>query len=103
PPKAAQLQWGHGEFAVENTELQEENDAAYKASMGPRRIRRGEPHPIGSRTGTALKLQWGHGEFAVENLKNVRDQMKALAASMGRGRSGRGERRYRTAGNGRRV
>ncbi len=36
------LQWGHGEFAVENV-------------------------IYGTHGAKALKLQWGHGEFAVEN------------------------------------
>src|SRR5258706_560402 len=38
----AALQWGHGEFAVEN----------------------GKPRTGGDKT---FGLQWGHGEFAVEN------------------------------------
>ncbi len=43
---AAGLQWGHGEFAVEN--------------VGARRSSR--------RAGE--RLQWGHGEFAVENVES---------------------------------
>ncbi len=37
------LQWGHGEFAVENDDGDGGRIAPDMASMGPRRIRRGEP------------------------------------------------------------
>ncbi len=61
------LQWGHGEFAVENVVSSAGRLIGREASMGPRRIRRGElprPHPRCERD---RELQWGHGEFAVEN------------------------------------
>src|SRR5437764_1409679 len=37
----AQLQWGHGEFAVDDVTLRSGQQSARAASMGPRRIRRG--------------------------------------------------------------
>ncbi len=61
------LQWGHGEFAVENERALETLKAlADGASMGPRRIRRGERGRC-ARDDPGAVLQWGHGEFAVEN------------------------------------
>ncbi len=36
------LQWGHGEFAVENLYIDGYDESSDRASMGPRRIRRGE-------------------------------------------------------------
>src|SRR4051812_954689 len=35
------LQWGHGEFAVDDSRREKGPDTARTASMGPRRIRRG--------------------------------------------------------------
>src|SRR5437868_1003790 len=62
---ASMLQWGHGEFGVENAEYARLADAAEEASMGPRRIRRGEPSYRSTGSGRQPRLQWGHGEFAV--------------------------------------
>ncbi len=62
------LQWGHGEFAVENGTAASTIESIGVASMGPRRIRRGEREAArGSGDRDAGALQWGHGEFAVEN------------------------------------
>ncbi len=87
-----ELQWGHGEFAVENAELQRGAwSESGSASMGPRRIRRGEPPPErgpGQRRG---KLQWGHGEFAVENEPTRHRCASGRVASMGPRRIRRGE------------
>ncbi len=97
PKVVAWLQWGHGEFAVENPTGKLQGGpardgfngatanspwrtargggrpaAAADASMGPRRIRRGE-RIYGRCPGEALMaLQWGHGEFAVENSAGTR-------------------------------
>ena len=71
------LQCGHGEFAVENRadvlapRIRRSECPRSKASMRPRRIRRGE-HFAGKyafRTGRSGRrcFQCGHGEFAVEN------------------------------------
>src|SRR5438309_113791 len=102
------LQWGHGEFAVENhphrgryrqpreppsAEAAAHHSAGFNgatanspwrtrdltdrfgadkfASMGPRRIRRGEPSAPNPLTPWNRTLQWGHGEFAVENVGKV--------------------------------
>ncbi len=68
PPRVrARLQWGHGEFAVENPVNDRRRQTTTDASMGPRRIRRGEQAARGSGDRDAGALQWGHGEFAVEN------------------------------------
>jgi len=37
------LQWGHDEFAVEHLGIEQDRTLQLKASMGPRRIRRGAP------------------------------------------------------------
>ncbi len=61
------LQWGHGEFAVENGSHSAPPTTWKLPSMGPRRIRRGEHSQTDTYCGKNKNLQWGHGEFAVEN------------------------------------
>src|SRR5258707_991025 len=98
-----ELQWGHGESAVENIaavamspdERQGFNGATanppgkasnrlgshrgvWSASMGPRRIRRGKhlrPFPHQKRL---FPLQWGHGESAVENAFTLQQWQQAM-------------------------
>ncbi len=62
-----QLQWGHGEFAVENATLEEMKLEEIELQWG-----HGEfavENGVHSRAAPRLDavLQWGHGEFAVEN------------------------------------
>src|SRR5947209_4489020 len=61
------LQWGHAEFGVENFVFAIVFNTPSRASMGPRRIRRGEPRPPLGWMPSSAALQWGHAEFGVEN------------------------------------
>src|SRR5438105_2887311 len=62
------LQWGHGNFAVENIPVQHRPVRGLRdASMGPRQFRRGEQRDDCNNPRRGKALQWGHGNFAVEN------------------------------------
>src|SRR2546421_535021 len=61
------LQCGHAEFGVENDVTRSNIRRSKKASMRPRRIRRGEPHGIRTDCLRDTRLQCGHAEFGVEN------------------------------------
>ncbi len=86
------LQWGHGEFAVENWIGSIQHGR-------PRRLQWGhgefavENLPAPSREWSGQEsLQWGHGEFAVENVGHADGKVGAGVASMGPRRIRRGER-----------
>ncbi len=86
------LQWGHGEFAVENEWVAR---APWKAN-GELQWGHGEfavenAKPQGS-LAYCGKLQWGHGEFAVENRTCLYLEEHGTQASMGPRRIRRGER-----------
>src|SRR5947199_263329 len=71
PPR--RLQWGHGEFAVEEGRYRPRRQPGSPVvSMGPRRIRRGGPLACSITAAVAVLLQWGHGEFAVEDGESSR-------------------------------
>src|SRR5436309_276274 len=86
------LQFGHGEFAVENEVGHRRLHRGQLASIRPRRIRRGEPGWIASVSSVYRRLQFGHGEFAVENTAKVAFISALTIASIRPRRIRRGER-----------
>ncbi len=62
------LQWGHGEFAVENRgapALFASGTRGFNGATANSPWR--TPRHLGQSPGASRSLQWGHGEFAVEN------------------------------------
>src|SRR5437016_3810876 len=64
-PLSSLLQWVHGARAVVYIVLDCELTGKRRASMGPRRSRRGLPDGFTTETGLTIALQWVHGARAV--------------------------------------
>jgi len=63
------LQWGHGDGAVEEEDTPQVPGGTVAASMGPRRWSRGRGGVCRHRFPSHKWLQWGHGDGAVEESK----------------------------------
>ncbi len=85
------LQWGHGDGAVEEKLMLERAAGDGEASMGPRRWSRGRvPGNAAALSALGIGLQWGHGDGAVEESLAVVLRRSPVPASMGPRRWSRG-------------
>ncbi len=92
-PLYPELQWGHADVGVEDRDDVADPLEEVKASMGPRRCRRGRPRSSRPEAPEAWRLQWGHADVGVEDNQGQSANGTHVLASMGPRRCRRGRRR----------